>query len=175
MLDDGQEVRAFQAGDSEAFERLVDRYQRPILRFCQRLLGPGEDAHDLFQDVFLQAFRALEGLRDPGAFRTWLFRIAVRRARRVRRAVLRTKQEPPELTAPEQADPLERRERLDAMRRELAQLPPRQREVIELRHDQGLSYAEIAAILDIQEDAARASHYQGLRRLRRVLRDGEME
>src|SRR6188768_1093878 len=78
---DEDEVRAFQSGDAEAFERLVDRYQRPILSLCQRLVG-ARDAKDLFQEVFLQAWRALAQLRAPGAFRTWLFRITIRKARR---------------------------------------------------------------------------------------------
>lgn len=167
---DAAEVRAFLAGDEGAFERLVDRYQRPILHLCQRLLGI-EESKDLFQEVFLQAWRALPQLRSPGAFRTWLFRITIRRARRRRLA----RPGPAGLdnldrfTAESEGDPIELSEELARMRGSLARLPERQREVVLLRHYEDLSFAEIAAVLGIREDAARANHYQGLKRLRREL------
>jgi RNA polymerase sigma-70 factor (ECF subfamily) len=167
---DGDEVRAFQAGDLDAFERLVDRYQRPVLSLCQRLVGNGE-AKDLFQEVFLQAFRALPQLRAPAAFRTWLFRITVRKAHR-RVATRRGGAEladPDLLAAPQPDDRAELDEELARLRARLAELPPRQREVVVLRHYQGLSFAEIAEVLGIREDAARANHYQGLQRLRSAL------
>jgi len=168
---DGDEVRAFQAGDAAAFERLVDRYQRPVLSLCLRLVGAAE-AKDLFQDVFLQAFRALAQLRAPGAFRTWLFRITVRKARRRVRSRRGggELERPEEVAAPAAPDHAELQDDLVQLRASLAELPPRQREVVVLRHYQGLSFAEIAQTLDIQEDAARANHYQGLQRLRRALR-----
>ena len=166
---DGDEVRAFQAGDLEAFERLVDRYQRPVLALCQRLVG-SEEAKDLFQEVFLQAYRALPQLRAPAAFRTWLFRITIRKAQR--RFVARRGGEladPDALAAPPPEDRAELEEELARLRARLTELPPRQREVVLLRHYQGLSFAEIAETLGIREDAARANHYQGLQRLRSLL------
>jgi len=163
-------VRAFLAGDEGAFERLVDRYQRPVLHLCQRLVD-AEEAKDLFQEVFLQVYRALPRLRAAGAFRTWLFRITVRRARR--RALARPRPARVEdldvFAAPSAGDPLELDDELARMRRMLARLPARQREVIVLRHYHELSFAEIAALLELREDAARANHYQGLKRLRREL------
>jgi RNA polymerase sigma-70 factor (ECF subfamily) len=169
---DAAEVRAFLAGDESAFERLVDRHQRPVLQLCQRLLGP-EESKDLFQDVFLQAYRALPQLRAPGAFRTWLYRIAIRRARR--RFVARPRPaavaDADLFAAPAASDPLELGEDVGRLRNALGHLPERQREVVVLRHYHELSFAEIAAILSIREDAARANHYQGLKRLRRELFD----
>lgn len=166
---DGDEVRAFQAGDQDAFERLVDRYQRPVLALCQRLAG-ADDAKDLFQEVFLQAYRALPQLRAPAAFRTWLYRITIRKARR---AVSSRRggelADPDSLAAPPPPDRAELEEELVRLRARLAELPPRQREVVVLRHYEGLSFAEIAEILGIREDAARANHYQGLQRLRSAL------
>lgn len=170
---DGEEVRAYLAGDGEAFDRLVDRYQRRALRLCQRLLG-FEDGRDLFQDVFLQVYRSLPGLREPEAFRTWLLRITIRLARRRRKA--RSRQHKVELTdviAPGESDPASHGEDLDAMRQALQELPERQREVVLLRHYECLSYAELAQVLGIREDAARANHYQALRRLRQKLHPEE--
>ena len=167
-LSDGDEVRAFQGGDPEAFERLVDRYQRPILSLGKRMLGP-DDARDLFQDVFLQVHRSLVGLREPDAFRTWLFRIAVRLASR------QVKRQPPvpvalvDLEAPERPDTVVSDEQSRSLHQALRNLPSRQREVLLLRHFEGLSHAEVAEVLGIREDAVRASHYQGLRKLRQLL------
>jgi RNA polymerase sigma-70 factor, ECF subfamily len=168
---DGDEVRAFQAGDLEAFERLVDRYQRPVLALCQRLVGSG-DAKDLFQEVFLQAYRALPQLRAPAAFRTWLYRITFRKAQRrfaTRRGSGGELADPDALAAPPPPDRAELEEELARLRERLTELPPRQREVVLLRHYQGLTFAEIAETLGIREDAARANHYQGLQRLRSLL------
>jgi RNA polymerase sigma-70 factor (ECF subfamily) len=168
---DADEVRAFLAGDEAAFERLVDRWQRPVLHLCQRLVD-AETADDLFQEVFLAVHRALPRLRAPGAFKTWLFRITIRRARR--RAAARDRAssggaEVDLLAAPRAADPVELADDLARLRAALAKLPERQREVVVLRHYQELSFAEVAEALSIREDAARANHYHGLKRLRREL------
>lgn len=167
---DADEVRAFLAGDEAAFERLVDRHQRTLLHLCQRLVG-ASDAADLFQEVFLQCYRMVHQLREPEAFRAWLLQITVRRARRRQQARPGplAVEEPELFAAPAVGDPLELADEVAALRRALERLPPRQREVVVLRHDQGLSFAEIAALLEIREDAARANHYQGMRRLRREL------
>jgi RNA polymerase sigma-70 factor (ECF subfamily) len=171
--DDLADVVAAIGGDEAAFERLVDRHQRPVLALCQRLVG-ANDAKDLFQETFLRACRGLPQLRAPAAFRTWLFRIAVRGARRriATRGRTTTRDEFDSLVAPTGGDPLELREDVARLRVELANLPPRQREVVVLRHYHGLDFAQIATLLQIREDAARANHYQGLKRLRRELFEG---
>ena len=174
---DGEEVRAFLAGDRQAFERLVDRYQHAVLRLCQRLLPASLDPSDLFQDAFLQAFQSVDSLREPEAFRTWLFRIVVRKARRQR--PVRRPEQAREDTDHEAEDPrtpdqdLERAEDRSRLKRCLLRLPQRQREVVALRHYEELNFLEIASILGIREDAARASHYQGLRRLRQEMLEPE--
>lgn len=168
---DGDEVRAFLDGEAEAFERLVDRYQRPVLGMCQRLLGR-QDAGDLFQEVFLQAFRSMRSLREPEAFRTWLFRITVRKARRQQTRFRPQIGEMQEMPGPATDDPVVVEEDSLLLRSSLAELPPRQREVLLLRHYENLSYAEVASVLGIREEAARANHYQGLRKLRQRLNPG---
>lgn len=168
---DAELVRAFVGGDPTAFERLVDRHQRALLHLCQRLVG-ASDAADLFQEVFLQCWRSLAQLRAPEAFRAWLLQITVRRARRRRQQQLRDPRDvavPEQFAAPPERDRAELADDVARLRAALALLPERQREVVVLRHDHGLTFAEIAAALDIREDAARANHYQGLKRLRREL------
>lgn len=170
---DAEDVRDFLSGDDSAFERLVDRWQRAVLGLCERLVGMA-DARDLFQDAFLLAYRALPQLRAPGAFRTWLFRITVRRARRrlLARRLPAPRSDVELVAAPPAADSLVLGEDVARLRAALPRLPERQREVVVLRHYHDLSFAEIAEVLGIREDNARANHYQGLKRLRRELSGG---
>jgi len=74
-------VRLARDGDAGAFEHLVWRYQSPLRIYLARLTGDEEQARDLAQDVFWQAWRRLHGLRDPALFRAWLYRIATNQGR----------------------------------------------------------------------------------------------
>src|SRR5258708_32225543 len=74
-------VRLARDGDAVAFEHLVRRYQTPLRIYLARLMGDEEQARDLAQDVFWQAWRRLHGLRDPALFRAWLYRIATNQGR----------------------------------------------------------------------------------------------
>src|SRR5512143_2360312 len=74
---DGALVLACQRGDREAFDRLVERYQRGIYRLCYRYVNDHEDANDLAQEAFLKAWRAIGRFRGDSSFATWLYRIAV--------------------------------------------------------------------------------------------------
>jgi RNA polymerase sigma-70 factor (ECF subfamily) len=121
--------------------------------------------------VFLQVYRSLGSLRQPAAFRSWLYRLVLRKAQRMRRQ--RGEEElatQPADTSSGAAAKAEHQEEIELVQRCLERLPPRQREVVVLRQLQELTYQEIAAILGIREDAARANHYQALQRLRQELR-----
>ena len=164
---DAEEIRAFLAGDETAFERLVDRHQRAVLHLCQRLLGQ-EESKDLFQEVFLQAYRSLPQLRAAGAFRNWLFRIAVRRARRriaARRPPLAV-ENAVVFAAPRANDPLELDEDVERLRGALALLPERQREVVVLRHYHELGFPAIAEILGSPVTTVKSRMARGLTLLR---------
>ena len=75
--DDREAVEACQRGEREAFDRLVERYQRDIYRLCYRYVNNHEDANDMAQEVFLKAYRAIGRFRGDSSFSTWLYRIAV--------------------------------------------------------------------------------------------------
>src|SRR5947207_10825127 len=75
--DDREAIEACRRGDREAFDRLVERYQRDVYRLCYRYVNNHHDASDLAQEVFLKAFRAVARFRGDSAFSTWLYRIAV--------------------------------------------------------------------------------------------------
>ena len=81
-------------GDTESFNALMQRWERPIYRLAYRLIGREDDARDVCQETFLRAFRGLKNFRSEAKFSSWLYRIAinlcrdwVRRARRTPRAL----------------------------------------------------------------------------------------
>ena len=159
------------AGNDRAFEAIVHRYRRPLLRHCRRLL-PAARAEDAVQQAFLNAYRAL--LADERAIdlRPWLYRIAHNASLNALRAGANLdapeslSEEIDGVELPEQA--FERRERLAHVVAAVQALPPRQRDAVVLRELEGRSYEEIAAELQISDGAVR----QLLNRARTTLRAG---
>jgi RNA polymerase sigma-70 factor (ECF subfamily) len=178
---DGALCRAFLAGDDEAFGKLVLRHQDTVLRLVRRFSRSNEDARDLTQRAFLQAFeaarrvlprllRAGQGAEVP--FRPWLLRIAVNLGKNHLRDGSRWLLAPVEaLDREATADgsahaALEQREAEALTRRAVLLLPRRQREVFTLRIDGGLPFAEVAGALGISEGNAKAHYHHAVRRLR---------
>jgi RNA polymerase sigma-70 factor (ECF subfamily) len=158
--DDATLVARARDGDTRAFEVLVHRYQRPVYRLALRMLGGAADAEDVTQEVFVTAWRQLPGIRGDAAIRTWLYRAATNRCLNLLRA--RRPSSPLEAGADAPADrspsPEERAETadaLEALRAALDQLTPAQRSCWLLHQIEGLSYAEIADILQTTPQAVR--------------------
>jgi RNA polymerase sigma factor (sigma-70 family) len=178
-LDDAL-VRAFLHGDDLAFAELVRRHERTVLALVRRYAEDADNARDLAQRVFLKAFvltRRSRWLRGRGAvpFRAWLLRVALnlgknhaRDARRWRRAPLEAA-EGAAPVPPVGASRLERQERERAVRAAVLRLPRRQREVLTLRIDAELPFADIAGVLGIGQTAARVNFHHALKRLRDVV------
>lgn len=150
---DAQVVRDVLAGDKEAFRLLVRRYGGVLYNHALRMAGSPDEAGDLVQRSLVSGFKKLRTCRDPGRVGAWLFRIlsnlAKDHARSPRRRDLSLDglQEVPEAGA----DPLEnthRREIRERLERALASLTPEQREAFVLKHVEGRSYEEMAAVLD---------------------------
>jgi RNA polymerase sigma-70 factor (ECF subfamily) len=149
-VDDRILVGAATKGDLDAFEGLVRRYQAPVYRVALRMLGSDADAQDATQDTFVRAWQALGHFRGESSAGTWLYRIVTRRsldvlAARRHAAVLDDRQP---ARAGDPAVAAELRQRLQAVTRELAALPPDQRAALVLREFEGLPYEQIAEILD---------------------------
>lgn len=149
-VDDRVLVEAAQAGDPDAFERLVCRYQAPVYRIALRLLQSSADADDVTQDTFVRAWRSLSRFRGDSAFPTWLYRIVTRRC-----FDLLAARRPTQVLDDEHLDAggdpaatVEQRERLHAVTRQIAALPPDQRAALVLREFEGLSYQHVAEVLD---------------------------
>jgi RNA polymerase sigma-70 factor (ECF subfamily) len=170
---------AWLAGDDEAFGELVRRHQPLVLAIVRRYAATPEDARDLAQRTFLKAFesarRALaRSGRDAVPFKRWLVRVAVNLAKNHRRDAGRWSSVPvePERLAtagPTVPEALERAQATARVRAAVLRLPRRQREVITLRLDAELPFAEIGETLGITENAAKVSFHLAARRLRAEL------
>jgi RNA polymerase sigma factor (sigma-70 family) len=172
---------AARGGDEDAaFARLVESHQDRLLRLCERLLGDVEEARDGVQEVFLKVYRKAGEVRPQGQVYTWLYRVAVnhclnklRRRKLVRFLRWESRADDAETTAP--FDPpdaapgpeavLDARRRWLATRRAIAALPENQRTVLVLARFEGLSYKQIAEVLEISEGAVESRLFRAMRRL----------
>lgn len=169
------------AGDADAFGKLVERHQERLIRLCARLLDDTEEARDAAQEVFLKAFRGAGGFRPQGQVFTWLYRIAVNHClnRLRRRSLARFLSltpaddaagpafDPPD-PGPDAERTLEGRRRWLATRRAIERLPPNQRAALVLAKFEGLSYREIAAVLETTESAVESRLVRAIRSLERA-------
>ena len=159
----------------DGFEEIVREHQKRVYNICLRLCGDPDDAFDLSQEVFLKAWRGLEGFRGDSSVYTWLYRLAVntchdftrKKARRGDTVSLDDTQLPLPDARFEPALALERKELARALEEALARLPPGQREILVLRETAELSYHEIAALLGIEEGTVKSR----LARARLALRE----
>lgn len=170
-------IAAWKAGDQAAAARLVDRHADALARFAAAS-GGGDvvDVEELVQDTFVRAFASIDSFRGDSALRTWLISIERRLLLDRRRADRRRwrEQEIDEETAATGGNPLDElvaNETVARVRGALGALSPTQREVFVLRVNEGLSYREIAGIVDTTEGAARV-HYHNAMRVIKELLDG---
>jgi len=160
-------------GQTGAFDVLVSRHQRAIFRLSYRMTRNVEDARDIAQEAFVQAFRSLGSFRRQSSFLTWLYRIAVNLCLNHRKAT--THEDPAEVDArvPDDREDaltallMDERER--ALTAAIEALPPQQRATLTLRVHQGLSHREIAEVLDCAEGTAKANYFHAIRALQRKL------
>ena len=171
-------------GDSESFNELILRWERPIYALAYRTIGREEDARDVCQETFLRAFRALPGFRGQAKFSSWLYRIALNLCRdwmrRERRARL---VQPPEdvdlmelAVAAEPSESIEelvsRKDQARVVERAMAILSEEQRTAIVLKEYHGLTFQEIADVVGCPLSTVKTRLYQGLTVLRRELAKG---
>ena len=168
-------------GDSESFNELIRRWERPIYALAYRQIGREEDARDVCQETFLRAYRALKGFRGQAKFSSWLYRIAINLCRDWMRRERRTPVvQPPEdmdlmelAAAREPAEAIEdriaRNDQSRAVARAMALLSEEQRAAIVLKEYHGLTFQEIADLIGCPLSTVKTRLYQGLTVLRREL------
>ena len=140
------------AGNPGAFEAIVDRYQGRLLGFCRQMLGSTEDAEDVLQEVFVNAYRAMLADEREINLRPWLYRIARNRCLNYLRKPKADAQESmdmvPEVDAASTAEKVHNREEFRQILSDVNKLPETQRAALLLREMDALSYEEIAAAME---------------------------
>lgn len=186
--DENRLIDEARGGDAAAFEALVRRYDRQILRLALRFVGEDE-ARDIYQDVFLKIFRSLGRFRQESSFATWIYRIATNICLdHLRRSAVRPPSSPAIRDAGDDqealverladkrpdGDPdraLERRELRRRIEDGLRTLSPRERMVFEYRHFEGMRLRQIAEILETSEETIKNCLFRAHRKMRQALRD----
>jgi RNA polymerase sigma factor (sigma-70 family) len=139
-------------GNPGAFEAIVDRYQSRLLGFCRQMLGSTEDAEDVLQEVFVNAYRAMLADEREINLRPWLYRIARNRCLNHLRKPKADAQESmdmvPEVDAASTAERVHNREEFRQILSDVNKLPETQRTALLLREMDSLSYEEIAAAME---------------------------
>jgi RNA polymerase sigma-70 factor (ECF subfamily) len=178
LNDDASLIAATLAGDTAAFGRLVGQYQDRLYNSLLRVLGSSEDAADITQDAFVQAFTKLNTFRGSSAFYTWLYRIAFNLAMsHARRGHESTSLdglkalvgEEPMDGAPAVESGLILQERIDLVHSALAQLGMDYRQILVLREIDGYSYEEIAEILALPVGTVRSRLFRARMHMRDLL------
>jgi RNA polymerase sigma-70 factor (ECF subfamily) len=171
-------VARAQQGDLPAFEELVRKYQREIYNLACRLVQDAEEAKDMAQQTFLQAYVHIRDFRHQSQFRTWLFRIAINQCYNFLKSkkkfgdpvdtqeLVLVGEDSPEAGLVETED----RHRLYAA---LERLPAKQRAVLTLKLERGLSYKEISEELGGTAGAARVNYCQAIKTLKKYLKSEE--
>ena len=163
------------AGDREAFAALYRRYQRPLAAYLARLTGRLEEVDELVDDTLLVVWHRAASFAGRSRPSTWIFGIAYRkglkslerRARRLDGGALDDVAEPVERRTPEAAS--QRRETASAVNAALALLSPEQRAVVVLTYFQGLSYPEIAEVVDCPLGTVKTRMFHARRKLAALL------
>jgi len=162
MSEEAMLVDEASAGSMPAFEQLVLLYGKRIYNYCYRMTENKEDAEDTAQEVFIKAYRSLNGFKRNSSFSTWLFSIAYNACidiLRKKKLVIvpiaghdeDSKNQIAELASnePSVEEEVLMNERKNAVHKAIAKLKPEYRTVILLREIDGLSYDEIASVLNI--------------------------
>ena len=177
-------VTELQAGSETAFDWLVTHYHGPVYSLSLSMLGDTADAADSTQEVFLKAFRGIRSFRRGSSLKTWLYRIAVREALNNRRWFKRHLQknisidaEPDEGCAAVEVedhsatpyDQMAAHEIQTAVQGALQQIPEVFRSAVVLRDLEGLSYEEVAEVLDCSVGTVKSRILRGRRTLKELL------
>ena len=154
LLTDAYYIERIQAGETECFATLLDRYSQPVFSLIVKIVDNREDAEELTQDVFLKVFRSLSSFQGNSLFSTWLYRIAYNVA------ISATRKKKYEWVAVEESliedvhehaineeiEQLEKEEQLCRLEKALEQLPPDERALVSLFYMQEKQIDEIVSI-----------------------------
>lgn len=179
MQEETAVIRRVLDGDADAFAPIVEAYQKTVYNLALRMTGNPEDALDVSQETFIKAYNSLSSFRGDSKFSVWLYRIASNvcldflRTRSRRATVSLNVQSPDgeegELEIPDERalpeEELLRTAARDAVRRGLQILPDDQRQILLLREINGLSYDEIAYVLQLEAGTVKSRIFRARKKL----------
>lgn len=175
-LDDLDIIRLVVQGDQKAFACLVEKYQRPIYNLAGQMVGFGEDARDLTQEVFLQVYRHLERFKGDYRFSTWVYRIASNLTVdwiRKRRRQVRGLEYYESVSRPTPEEVYLEKEGARRVRDLLDSLPEKYRLALVLHYYHRFSYDEIAEILEVSRRTVESRLYRGRNMMRERIQQKE--
>ena len=176
-------VQRAKAGDQDAFAQLVRDNEKRVYNLALRMVGDPDDALDLSQEAFLNAWKGLGGFKGDSAFSTWVYRLASN----VCLDFLRAKKRRQELVDPAHSlddqdastppvdeglrpdEQLERKERSASLHRALGDLPDHHRQILVMRELSGLSYQEISQVLKLDLGTVKSRLTRARTALRKLL------
>ncbi len=179
MKDDAQLIDEALSGDSTAFGQLVTRYQDRLYNTIAHVVGCQDEAYDVVQDAFVQAFLKLDSFHRASAFYTWLYRIAfngaVTRKRRAKpmasvEQVREATGEDPVAVGTDPGERFEQQERARQVHAALATLSEEYRTVLVLREMDGCPYETIAEVLEVPVGTVRSRLHRARIQLREQLK-----
>ncbi len=168
-------IEQWKRGDSLSATKLVERHSDALARFAASQ-GERMEIEELVQDVFVRAFASIDSFRRESSFRTWLFTIERRlmmdrrRSERQQKATVEVRPEDA-VTEFDALDTMLAEEAEGRVKRAVDALSPRQREVFMLRVEQGMSYREIASVVETTEGAARVHYHNAMRAVKESIRE----
>jgi len=181
-LDEAEMMTELRSGSEAAFDWLVTYYHAPVYGVICGILRSPSEAADVTQEVFLKAFRGIRGFRQGSSLKTWLYRIAVReslnhkrwfwRHLRFQSSIEDEQQDGSLMFEDPGASPFEElasREIQQAVRQALGEIQPVFRAAVILRDLEGLSYEEVAEVLDVSVGTVKSRILRGRRMLRVIL------
>lgn len=171
-------IEQFLLGSEDAFEFLMQRYEKRIFSFVNAMVNNIEDAKDITQRTFIMTFRKIRNLKEKGQFKNWLYKIALNQTR----DFLRTRREETDIdpldtpnTSPLQEELLISSDLINKAKSLINSLPDKQREVLVLRIFHEMSFQEIAGLTGTKPETLRANFHFGMKSLRKMLREGGLQ
>ena len=173
MDEDLELINRTEAGEREAFNGLVEKYQKPLYALLYRMVGNHEDASDLLQKAFVKAFTGLGSFERRSTFKTWLYQIAINLAKNVYRDRARIEQVPIDNVIikknPRTLEALIADENRQLLRQSLASLPEKQRMTLLLRVQSEKKFEEISKIMKCTVGTAKANYHHAVQKLKVIM------
>ncbi len=179
QVDDLKLIQNFKAGDEQAFNQLVIRYQEKVYWVVRRMIPDHDDADDITQNVFIKAYQSLHAFKGDSGFYTWIYRIAINlslneiRRKKIRKIFSIDDESAVQLQSGDDhpLEQIEQKERTALIRKAIDRLPEKQKKVFVLRYFEELSYEEIAAILKTSVGGLKANYFHAVKKIGEMIKN----